>query len=343
MANNLVKVAIVLVTIIGILLGLLAYSYTQIHISLNDVSLHSIDWAQFSWSILLKLGLNVLTGNWLGAAFDLIQGINLDLAFGLSNGGILPVYIPNLSYDLAINGIPMGKGYSYIDTVINPGETKEITALQNFEKSSLAPAVSSIVGNGGVIKLHVSGTAYFKLLGFDIPISFESTKQISIKDEIKKRLNSEIQKNKQQSSNSIDSLGQSIGSALESIKNKITGTPNRPNLQLSGQTMVDSVYRVSPGGYYYIPLTLPCDARIQGGFSASAALGDNIIVYVFDESQFEQYQNGESTSTYYNSGKIESGTFDMYLDSGTYYLVLSNTYSTFSTKNVALQVAGQCN
>lgn len=318
MANNIAKAVIVIVAIIAIFLGLLAYSYTQIHVSLNDVSFHSIEWAPFSWSTLLKLGLNVLSGNWLGAAFDLVQGINLNLIFGLSNRGILPVHIPDLSYDLFVNRVPMGSGYSTIDVTINPGETKEITALQNFQKSSLSPAIASIVSNEGVIELRVSGTAYFKLLGLSIPVPFESTKQISILDEVKNGLNREIQKNQQRSSNS-------------------------PNFQLSGQTIVDSVYRVPAGNYYYIPITLTCNARVQGGFSASATLGDDIIVYVFDENQFEQYQNNRSTSTYYNSGKIESGTFDLYLDSGIYYVVLSNTYSLISTKNVALQVAGECN
>jgi hypothetical protein len=306
----------IIIGIIGIVLGLVAYSYTQIHVSLNDVSFHSIDWASFSWSTLLKLGLNLLTGNWLGAAFDLIDGINLNLIFGLSNYGVLPVYIPDLSYDLSINGISVGSGYSTIDTTINPGETREIPVLQNFQKSSLSPAVISIVDTGGIINLHVSGTAYFKLLGLTIPIPFESTKQISIVDEIKSRLNKEIQKNQQKQS--------------------------KLDLQLSGETIVDSVYRVEPGTSTYVYFTLQCRATVQGGFSASAALGDDIIVYILDEDQFNLFDRGESTSTYYNSGKVGYDTFAVTLNPGTYYIVMSNTYSIFSTKTVELQAAGFC-
>lgn len=309
------------VAIIGIVFGLIAYSYTQIHVNLNDISFHSIDWATFSWSTLLSLGLNVLTGNWLGAAFDLIQGINLNLIFGLSNYGILPVYIPDLSYDLSINGVSVGKGYSTTNITINPRETKQISVLQNFQKSSLSPAVSSIVSTGGIINLQVSGTAYFQLLGLSIPVPFESTKQVSIIDEIKSRLNSEIQKNQQQQrSSSSKSL----------------------DLPLQGETIIDSVYRVGPGTYTYVPLTLPCTATIQGGFSASAALGDNIIVYLLNENQFNVYQRGESTSTFYNSGKIGYDTFDVTLNPGKYYIVMSNTYSLISTKTVQLKVSGFC-
>ena len=182
------KIGIGAIITIVIISGLVAYSYTQIHITLNEVTLHSIDFEPFSLSTLFNLGLDVLAGNWLDAAFDLIQGVNLNLIFGLSNFGVLPVYIPDLSYDLSINGIPVGKGQSTIDMTINPGETKEILVLQNFEKNGLSPAISSIVDTGGVIDLNVSGTAYFILLGKTIPIPFESSKQVSIIDEIEKRL-----------------------------------------------------------------------------------------------------------------------------------------------------------
>lgn len=316
MKKPIVAAISIIIGIIVIVFGLVAYSYTQIHVSLNDVSFHSIDWASFSWSTLLKLGLNLLTGNWLGAAFELIDGINLNLIFGLSNYGVLPVYIPDLSYDLSINNIPIGKGYSTINTTINPGETREIPVLQNFQKSSLSPVVESIISTGGVINLHVSGTAYFKLLGISIPIPFESTKQVSIVDEIKSRLNSEIQKNQRQQS--------------------------KLALQLSGQTIVNSVYKVQPGTSTYVHFTLQCTATVQGGFSASAALGDDIIVYILDENQFNLFERGESASTYYNSGKVEYDTFEVTLNPGTYYIVMSNTYSIFSTKTVELQAAGLC-
>ncbi|MBM2819007.1 MAG: uncharacterized protein HW410_689 [Nitrosarchaeum sp.] len=210
----------IVIVIIIIVVGLVAYSYTQIHVSLNNVKFDSIDWAPISFEMFLKLGLSVLAGNWLETVFELIQGINLNLMFGLSNFGFIPVYIPDLSYELVINDISLGRGYGNIDTIIYPGETKEIPILQNFQKNNLAPAVKSIINSGGVIKLHVSGTAYFKLLGMNIPIPFESTKQISLVDEINYHLNNEIQENTLQSDLNI-SLDNFINQAMETIKNKI--------------------------------------------------------------------------------------------------------------------------
>ncbi|HZS74096.1 MAG TPA: LEA type 2 family protein, partial [Candidatus Nitrosotalea sp.] len=178
-------IGIVIGIIIALILGLIAYSYTQIQVSLNDISFAGIDWAQASLGTLAKIGANVLTGNWLGAALDLVQGIKLNLIFDLTNHGFFPVYIPNISYDLLVNEVNVGQGSSNVDVTINPGETKNFPILQDILTNSLRPAVSSIVDNGGILNLKISGTAYFKLLGLTIPIPFESTKQISIVDEIK--------------------------------------------------------------------------------------------------------------------------------------------------------------
>ena len=96
-----IGVFVLIIALIGILFY---YSYTQIHVSLNDMSYHSIDWTVSSSSF-FKAALNLVTGNWLSAAFDFIDGVNLNLFFGLSNYGFLPVYIPDISYNLLVNDI----------------------------------------------------------------------------------------------------------------------------------------------------------------------------------------------------------------------------------------------
>jgi len=324
----------IFVLIILIIGGLIAYSYTQISVTLTDVSYHSIQWETFSWSVLLKLGLNVLTSNWLGAAFDMIRGINLDLEFGLYNGGLLPVYIPDLSYNLYINDVYVGKGYSKIEKTISPGQTKKIDVLQNFQKNDLAPAVSSIISNNGVIELKVKGTAYFKLFVIDIPIPFESTESISIKDEIRNKLNAEIQRLK-------PAPVKVITSSVKSFIDRLDGNVKDLDLRLPG-TIIDSTYRVGPGNYKYASFTMPCTGTIQGGFIVNAALGDDIKVYLLNQNQFNGYKNSESVSTYYNSGKVEYGIFDVTVNADNYYVIMSNSFSVFSTKTVQLEVAANC-
>ena len=184
-----------ILAMIGIVLGLFAYSYTQLDVSLNDVEFQSIDWEPISWEELLGAGLNTLSGNWFGAAFDLIQGINLNLIIGMSNDGLLPAYIPDLNYDVLINGISIGSGVSKTNVIVNPGETKEIISFQNIQKSSMAPAALSIINAEGAMSIKVKGTAYFQLAGWKIPVPFDSEKRISIYDEVRNKINAEIQKN----------------------------------------------------------------------------------------------------------------------------------------------------
>lgn len=59
-----IGVFFLIVIIISILLY---YSHSQINVELNDVSYHSIDWADFTFLTLIKLGLNAISGNWLNA------------------------------------------------------------------------------------------------------------------------------------------------------------------------------------------------------------------------------------------------------------------------------------
>ena len=168
------------------------YSFSQIHVSLSEVSSVDIELEALSWTDLIKLGLDALSGNWIEAAVGVIAGINMGLVFELSNNGLLPVFIPELSYDLSLNGISIGTGYSELNTTINPGDTKDIPISQIIQKTNLAPAIESIIESEGLVDIGVSGTAYFELLGNSIPIPFESKQQVSIVDEIQKQLEKQI-------------------------------------------------------------------------------------------------------------------------------------------------------
>lgn len=447
-----IVIVAVIIAIIVILVGLVAYSYTQIQVSLNDISFAGIDWAQASLSTLVKLGLNALTGNWLGAALSLVQGIKLNIIFELTNHGLFPVYIPDISYDLLVNGVNVGQGKSNVDLTINPGETKSLPVLQHVLIDSLKPAVSSIIESGGILDLKVSGTAYFQFLGLTIPIPFESTKQISIIDEIKNHLAgtsnqqssyyqpptqtyislqaSSYQVTQDQtvtfSGRLTDSNGNSIQNQLVYVKRDISFAPDsvlgssytdsngyfsidwpatkpttsntanvyatfegssgyssvrgsdisiqvyaqqthpttqnsqssldqqsqqaRQNIQATQQnsqtqtstTIENNVYKVGPGTYTYIPFNLSCQASVSGSFSAQAALGNSIIIMVLDQNNFQQMSNNQQVSAYYDSGKTSSGSFNLTLPPGQYDIVLSNTYSSFSTKTVSLQAFASC-
>lgn len=437
----------IVVVIIVIIIGLIAYSYTQIQISLDDISFAGFVWNLSGISI-LKAGINLLTGNLLGTILSVITGIKLNLIFGLANHGIFPVYIPDLTYDLSVNDIKLGQGHSNVDLTINPGDTKQLPILENFQFSSLEPAAASVMESNGIMNIKISGTAYFKFLGLSIPVPFESIKQVSVMDEVKKYLNEKLsgqstssyQTPSVQTNISLqastyyvtegqsvtfsgylkDSGGNGISNQLVSVKRDIslapdsilgnsytdsngyfgiswiatmpltsnnadvyatfegssgyssvrgsdisiqvyaqqtqTTTQNPPssleqqlqqahqNVQSSNSNVIsNSVYKVGPGTYTYITFYSPCTSTVTGSFSAEAALGDNIIVYIFDQNNFDTYKNGNSAQPYYNSGKVATGNFNVGISPGTYYIVMSNTYSSFSTKNVSIQASYSCN
>ncbi len=185
--KTIAKIGIIAAIIIAVVIGLIAYSYTQIQVSLESISYQGLD-VSLSHGSISKAILNGITGNWLGAILDLITGVKLGLGFSLTNHGLFPVYIPDVSYDLLVNDVKVGQGETHIDKTINPGETRNIDDTQDIQFSNIKPAISSIVDLGGIINFKVNGTAYFKFLGFSFPVSFEATKQVNVVDELKNKL-----------------------------------------------------------------------------------------------------------------------------------------------------------
>jgi LEA14-like dessication related protein len=187
-----ILIGAIVAAIVGIIIGLVAYSYTQIQINLENVSYGGLDWAPLSFSTLIKAGLKggleLLQGNNFAAILSVVStfitGLKLNLMFALSNHGIFPVYIPEISYDLSVNGIKIGQGHSIIDETINPGDTKNLPLFQDFQFGSFEPVATSVIASGGIVDLQVSGTSYFKFLGLTVPVPFQHSTRISLKDEI---------------------------------------------------------------------------------------------------------------------------------------------------------------
>ena len=293
------------------------YSYTKLSGQISDVSYGGLTWAQPSAGVLFELGADVLTGNYLGVALTLVTGIDLNAQLSISNGGILPVNIPSESHDLIVNGIDMGSGSSSVSETVNPGQTITIPVQQTISTSTLSQLASSIIASGGNLNIQIKGQANYSVLGLQMNIPFQKSTQISLVQVIEQHVQDLIS-----------------GQSSQQQSNQYNGNPAS-----SGGTIVSGEYNVSPGQYYQIPFTLSSSATITGSFSATATLGNNIIVYVFDQSNFASYENGQNYSAYYNSGKVASGNINLQLGPGTYYIVLDNTYSTFSTKDVTIQVS----
>jgi hypothetical protein len=106
--------------------------------------------------------------------------------------------------------------------------------------------------------------------------------------------------------------------------------------------IVNGLVTVAAGYYQYYQFTVPTaatSASVNGMFTASGGSGNDIIVLVFDQTNYVNWQNGHQATPYYNSGQVTTGTVSASLpSSGTYYLVYSNTFSTTSSKSVQTTV-----
>jgi len=116
-------------------------------------------------------------------------------------------------------------------------------------------------------------------------------------------------------------------------------SPSIPQPQLHRVTIGSGALTVNATTYAYFTLNVPSGAnnvRLQGRFSATGGSGNDIEVFLLSDSQYTNWQNGHSTPTFYNSGKVTVNDVNVTLpnDAGTYYLVFNNKFSLLSPKAV---------
>jgi hypothetical protein len=111
-----------------------------------------------------------------------------------------------------------------------------------------------------------------------------------------------------------------------------------PATQAYTRDIVHDDVTVNAGEYHYYAVSVTPrmeEARITGHFTARGGLANSIVVLVLDGDGFTNWSNNHDVSTYYNSGKTTTGTLNVHLrQPGTYYLVLSNRFSTVLPRHV---------
>jgi hypothetical protein len=81
------------------------------------------------------------------------------------------------------------------------------------------------------------------------------------------------------------------------------------------------------------------NTTVSGTFNASGGNGNDIIGVIADESNFSNWINGHQTQVYWSTkGRETTGNFSVTLRPGTYYLAFSNKFSTFTAKQLSLDV-----
>ena len=98
--------------------------------------------------------------------------------------------------------------------------------------------------------------------------------------------------------------------------------------------IVNGTTKVEAGENLNYQFTIPSNAsniHVSGTFIVQGGSGNGIIVYIFDSTNFYNYENGNYFGALYQSSQTTSAPISSNLDSnGTYYLVLDNTFSTLT-------------
>jgi hypothetical protein len=103
---------------------------------------------------------------------------------------------------------------------------------------------------------------------------------------------------------------------------------------VQGQT--EKAIAIGAGEHWRYSFSIPNSAAFAGKFRARGGSGNDVEVYILDEDGYENWANGHSTETYYNSGRKTVGSFNVRLSPGKYFLVISNRFSVVTAKAVTL-------
>jgi hypothetical protein len=99
---------------------------------------------------------------------------------------------------------------------------------------------------------------------------------------------------------------------------------------------------VKANGYvqYRIAITPDMVAPIvTGSFNASGGSGNDIQAVMADETNYTNWINGHESRVFWGTqGRQTTGTFEVRLPPGMYYLVFSNKFSAVTSKQVFLEV-----
>jgi hypothetical protein len=100
------------------------------------------------------------------------------------------------------------------------------------------------------------------------------------------------------------------------------------------QQLIPNSFTVSPGQYYSVQFHVRGRNHVSGWYRSDS----NIIALIVDEdglARVEKGGRGDGGKVFYSSGgKVARGEIDVYLPTGTYYIVFSNQYSIISTKYI---------
>ncbi len=111
------------------------------------------------------LALNLLVERDLVGSVDaVIEGIELEGAITVSNGGPVPVYIPALTHRARLNRDPIGRIIETPSFWLGPGSEQEVMVDVFIATTEIPPAALGVVANGGLLEIAIDSRLRIGLL-----------------------------------------------------------------------------------------------------------------------------------------------------------------------------------
>jgi hypothetical protein len=148
--------ALVLIGILG-LLGAVAYSYSTLSASPPRVEAISPS-ITGDISSLFRAGADLASGDLLGAAERIIEGVDFDVEVDITNEGILPVYLGTSDHILVLNGVEVTAPIAFKGDWVGPNSTTTILLEVTLHLTELPGAVVLGIVQGGLIDVQLKST-----------------------------------------------------------------------------------------------------------------------------------------------------------------------------------------
>lgn len=102
------------------------------------------------------------------------------------------------------------------------------------------------------------------------------------------------------------------------------------------RAIVNDKITVPASKYIYYQFSVSDNSEIHGRFRAEGGSGNDIECFILDADGFENWRNGHSAQTWYNSGRVTVSNIYARVPAGQYFLVFNNNFSMVSNKVVSV-------
>lgn len=210
---------IVAISFILIILGGLGlyYSYSNIEVDVQSISLgYPPVKVDVTKAVLIGVSAILTGGVTLPALLKVIEGINLEIDFEVTNRGFLSIAIPSFNFEVYLNGYYSGIGSTFESITVGPGKSEYLKVKYTITVDQLLSILSSIIENDGYLEIRVKGEAPVKLVGIEFGIPFEKVYNINVYEiiyqQVKNAISQIISQDGSQSKQTVDQGAERTGS-----------------------------------------------------------------------------------------------------------------------------------